>query len=337
MLKITEKPPLRLKKLVYTTLLAMLPAACPAAPNEAPPPQSSQPAKPPVPAAKESKIQKSLSLYLNLMRNDDGLSKAPLGSWRKGEIEIVLNPDQIKKVENQTKLRLISRGATETEAEKWSSVGIVAEDNYWMWIRDAVIFPSGVYGTYDRLLWKSGMDGIPGVAVLPILANKKIVVNLNYRHATRSWEIELPRGQKKEGETLEQAALRELKEETGYQLTKCTLLGTTAPDSGALMSLTPLFHGGDLLLRRDSARILRGYFSKSRFHKARAEGRDCQRVYRSAHPRAARPRQLPRPRPSLCLNPSRGKGYCNRWFRKMVVFPQGNDPINSLSVLNAEE
>lgn len=243
MLKIAEKTPLRLKKLVYTTLLAMLPAACYAAPNEPPPPQSSQAAKPPPPTAKETKIRKRLSLYLSLMRDGGSLSQPPLGSWRRGEIEIVLNPDQIKKVENQTKLRLISRGATEIEAEKWSSVGVVAEDNYWMWIRDAVIFPSGVYGTYDRLLWKSGMDGIPGVAVLPILANKKIVVNLNYRHATRSWEIELPRGQKKEGETLEQAALRELKEETGYQLTKCTLLGTTAPDSGVLMSLTPLFHG----------------------------------------------------------------------------------------------
>jgi ADP-ribose pyrophosphatase len=173
-----------------------------------------------------------------------GLSKAPLGSWRKGEIEIILNPEQIKKIEKQTKLRLISKGIPESTAEKWSSVGVVAEDSYWMWIRDAVIFPSGVYGTYDRLLWKTAITGDPGVAILPILASKKIVVNLNYRHATRSWEIELPRGGvKKEGESLELAAQRELKEETGYQLNKPTLLGTVAPDSGTIMNLTVLFYG----------------------------------------------------------------------------------------------
>lgn len=226
---------LKIRKFAYTAALALMPSLCPAA-------QNAEPLQAKEVNTLESQIQNRLSQYLKLMQSGS-LSAAPLGSWRKGEIEIVLNQEQIKKIENQTKLRLISKGVAEPIAEKWSFVGVVAEDNYWMWVRDAVIFPSGVYGTYDRLLWKSGMDGIPGVAVLPILANKKIVVNLNYRHATRSWEIELPRGQKKEGESLEQAALRELKEETGYQLTKSTLLGTIAPDSGALMSLTPLFYG----------------------------------------------------------------------------------------------
>jgi ADP-ribose pyrophosphatase len=180
--------------------------------------------------------------YLRLLQ-DHSKAFGPLGSWRKGEIEIVVNPDQIQRIENQVKHRLISKGIAEKTAENWSTVGIVAEDNYWMWIRDAVIFPSGVYGTYDRMMWKSGMDGVPGVAILPILGNKKIVVNLNYRHATRSWEIELPRGQKNQGETLEHAALRELQEETGYHLSKSFFLGTIAPDSGVQMSVVPLYYG----------------------------------------------------------------------------------------------
>lgn len=183
-----------------------------------------------------------LNRYLQLLK-DHQASFGPLGKWQHGEIEITLNPELIRKIENQTRLRMMSRGIQETDAEKWSTVGVVAEDNYWIWVRDAVIFPSGVYGTYDRLMWKSGFNGYPGAVILPILSTKKVIVNVNYRHATRSWEIELPRGQKKEGETIEKAAARELKEETGYQIIKCIHLGNIAPDTGTLMSVVPVYCG----------------------------------------------------------------------------------------------
>ena len=193
-------------------------------------------------ADSKTELPKTLKQYLQLFQ-DHPHTFGPLGKWQQGEIEITLNPELIRKIENQTRLRMISKGVQESDAEKWSSVGIVAEDSYWIWVRDAVIFPSGVYGTYDRLMWRSGMGGPPGVAILPLLSTKKIIVNVNYRHATRSWEIELPRGQKKEGESLEKAAARELKEETGYQISKCTLLGNITPDTGALMSVVPVFCG----------------------------------------------------------------------------------------------
>ncbi len=74
-------------------------------------------------------------------------------------------------------------------------VGVVREDQYWIWLRDAVYFPKGVPVTYDRLIWKSELkSNSPGVAVLPILPSGHVVLNLNYRHATKSWELELPRG-----------------------------------------------------------------------------------------------------------------------------------------------
>ncbi|MBS0620479.1 MAG: NUDIX hydrolase [Verrucomicrobia bacterium] len=183
-----------------------------------------------------------LETYFQFMK-DHPKAFGPDGKWRDGEIEIVSSPEMIKKIQNQTRLRLISNGYSEEHARAFSSVGVVAEDNYLLWLRDAVIFPSGVYGTYDRLLWKSGMDGISGVAILPILSSKKIVVNINYRHATRCWEMEIPRGCKKEGESWEKAATRELLEETGYQITKCIPLGTMAPDSGIFSSLVPVLYG----------------------------------------------------------------------------------------------
>lgn len=218
----------------------------------------------------------TLDCYLKLLK-DHPDTFGPLGKWQFGEIEITVNPEQIRKIENQTRLRLLSKGIREEDAVKWSTVGIVAEDNYWIWLRDAVIFPSGVYGTYDRLMWKSGMGGVPGVAILPLLSTKKIVVNVNYRHATRSWEIELPRGQKKAGESLEKAAARELKEETGYMLAKCTELGTIAPDSGTLMSLVPVLCGevsfsGDTAREYSEAILLNPAFSKEDLKQGFARG-----------------------------------------------------------------
>ncbi|MBS0604110.1 MAG: NUDIX hydrolase [Verrucomicrobia bacterium] len=229
------------------------------------------------PSAEQKKeLPTCLNRYLELVK-DHPDTFGPFGKWQHGEIEITLNPEQIRKIENQTRLRLVSKGVQEFDAEKWSSVGVVAEDNYWIWVRDAVIFPSGVYGTYDRLMWKSGLDGAPGVAILPLLSTKKIVVNINYRHATRSWEIELPRGQKKEGESLEKAAARELKEETGYQISKCTQLGTMAPDTGTLMTLVPVFcgevsHSGETSKEYSEAIVQNPAFSKEEIKQGFARG-----------------------------------------------------------------
>lgn len=256
------------KKLIYFACAASPCFTCQAA--------DTKPAAPAEKTANNPEIPSHLGQYLKMVQEHDS-TFGPLGSWRKGEIEIIVNPEQIKRIENQTKLRLISKGVAEKTAENWSAVGIVAEDNYWMWIRDAVVFPSGVYGTYDRLMWKSGMDGIPGVAVLAVLANKKIVVNLAYRHATRSWEIELPRGKKQHGETLEQTALRELKEETGYHLTQTELLGSCAPNSGVLMSVVPLYcgvasHSGDTQKEYSEAIFQNPVFSKQELKEGFVKG-----------------------------------------------------------------
>ena len=136
--------------------------------------------------------------------------------------------------------RLLNKGVAPEQAWEWSQVGIVAEDQYLFWIRDAVLFPSGEKGTYDRILWKSALEAPPGVAIFPYLADRKVVLILNYRHATRSWELELPRGLLKEGETVRTAAARELQEETGYHVDDSLLLGTMAVDSGILTTVIPV-------------------------------------------------------------------------------------------------
>lgn len=164
------------------------------------------------------------------------------GCWKHGEIEIATHPDEIKKIEKLTTQRFIRMGYSEETAQKYSTCGIIAEDHYWMWIRDAVTFPGGIAGTYDRIIWKTGLTGTPVTVIFPVIENKKILVNVNFRHATRSWEIELPRGARRANETPEEAAMRELQEETGCCTKNLTHLGNLAPETGVISGIIPVYY-----------------------------------------------------------------------------------------------
>ncbi len=165
------------------------------------------------------------------------------GNKAHGEIELSLDPLQISEIEENQYKKLVKRGVTKTEARKWSQVGIVTTDTYWIWLRDAVKFPSGEVGTYDRLLWKASLDGPGKVAILPLLKDSRIVLVFNYRHATRSWEIELPRGCRLYGETPEKACRRELRDETGCLTEKQVYLGSLALDTATTNTVMPVFLG----------------------------------------------------------------------------------------------
>lgn len=165
-----------------------------------------------------------LAPYLQLLEQYSE-ALGPFGNWEKGEIEIVRDPAKIAEVEKSTN----------------RAVGIIAKDKYWIWINDAVRFPNGTYGVYGRMLWTQGLHTKPGVAVMCVLPDGKVALNCNYRHATRAWEIELPRGGVTPGETLEEAARREVLEETGMVVDDLVFLGEIAGDSGMTASIVPIF------------------------------------------------------------------------------------------------
>lgn len=169
-------------------------------------------------------VSHSYKNYLELLHQFPQ-TLGPLGNHALHEIEIVIDPIKMKEIQQETG-RL---------------VGIVHKDRYWIWINDAVQFPSGTYGVYGRIVWAKSLDGIPGVAVMPILPDGKIVLNLNFRHATRSWEFELPRGLIEKNEMPVDAAKREALEETGMVIHDVYTLGMIAPDSGLTNSLVPVF------------------------------------------------------------------------------------------------
>ncbi len=59
----------------------------------------------------------------------------------------------------------------------------------------------------------------------------ELVLVRQWRHGTRRFELELPAGVIEPDETPEQAAARELREETGYTAERITRLGEVAPNA----------------------------------------------------------------------------------------------------------
>ncbi|WP_093840099.1 NUDIX hydrolase [Streptomyces aidingensis] len=116
-------------------------------------------------------------------------------------------------------------------------VGVVYADPYIRVLRDPVRFPDGRNGTYIRILPTAES---PGCAVLPLL-DGRIVLLENFRHATRSWELEIPRGFGTDGLSGQENALKELREELSARTAEISPLGAVHPDTGLYAQRVELF------------------------------------------------------------------------------------------------
>ncbi|MCH9634626.1 MAG: hypothetical protein S4CHLAM7_13790 [Chlamydiae bacterium] len=195
-----------------------------------------------LPSIEEFPDNERICTYLHFL-NTFHESLGPSGDYSKGEIQIVLDPEKIQEIESLQKKRLMKRGLSVDDATRMSQCGIIDTDTYWIWIRDAVVFPTGYEGTYNRVVWRSAVDGPGNVAILPVLKDGRVILNLNYRHSTRSWEIELPRGGRFYGETPEKACRRGLRSETGCLTDSQVYLGSITADTSTVTTVTPVFLG----------------------------------------------------------------------------------------------
>jgi ADP-ribose pyrophosphatase len=150
-----------------------------------------------------------------------------------GVIEIVTDPADVLAAESTMRDRLVDRGLPAS----WSETGVVFEDQYTVIVRDAVRLPDGTLGTHVRSLAPAG---IPGVVILPVMAGHVVLVR-HFRHSTRGWHLELPRGFGSPGSTPEDDARRELLEEIGAEATALVDLGRIHPDTGMSSSSVCLF------------------------------------------------------------------------------------------------
>jgi len=109
-------------------------------------------------------------------------------------------------------------------AREWLQIGIVLDDPYILAIRDLVQFPDGRLNGYIRIVNQADLRGGQGAVILAKM-NDKIALLHIFRHATRSWHYEIPRGFGEEGITAKKQAQIEIKEEINGEIANLFDLG----------------------------------------------------------------------------------------------------------------
>lgn len=119
-------------------------------------------------------------------------------------------------------------GTSSAKEPQVLSSQIVYEGKVFEIRRDELIEPTGVRTTREMITH-------PGsVVVLPVLADGRVLLIQQYRYAARQYLWELVAGRMDGGETPEQGAARELKEETGYSAKKLKIFLEFFPTPGFL-------------------------------------------------------------------------------------------------------
>ncbi len=91
-------------------------------------------------------------------------------------------------------------------------------------------FSNGVERHYERL--RSGSR--QAVMILPLLDDRTVLLTREYAAGVERYELALPKGLSDPGETVEQAANRELQEEAGFAARKLSVLKTLTLAPGYL-------------------------------------------------------------------------------------------------------
>jgi len=113
-------------------------------------------------------------------------------------------------------------------------VGVLLDDPYLLVMRDAVRFPDGQLGLYNRLVTA------PNVVILPLIEDRVVLIH-RFRHGTRRFHYEAPRGIASGWDRLEDDARRELKEEIGADASELVDLGELHPYSGICNEMMRLY------------------------------------------------------------------------------------------------
>src|SRR2546423_7679733 len=121
-----------------------------------------------------------------------------------------------------------------------AKTGILIEDKLHIFVRDALRYPSGEVGTAMRIIGCTMYDGPSGVVAL-CSRDGNIFLRETFRHATRRWELETPRGQRDTGMSSSDAAPKEIREELGFKVRNIEQIGEVSGDTAILASTLPVF------------------------------------------------------------------------------------------------
>jgi ADP-ribose pyrophosphatase len=143
-----------------------------------------------------------------------------------GLIKIITDITEIATWQEQKKAKL------QKKISVWAEIGIVFDDPYIVILRDLVEFPGGIRNGYIRLYNRAYLEGgAAGVVMLPEM-NGNLLLMHQFRHATRSWHWEIPRGFGESGVQAEDQARAEIDEEIGGEIAKIDELGLYFNNTG---------------------------------------------------------------------------------------------------------
>jgi ADP-ribose pyrophosphatase len=158
---------------------------------------------------------------MEISRYIDFFNKYPEHFAYNENIEIIVDEAQLKEYADENKCKL----------------GMVYENAYFFLIVDLIKNKQGHRYTYARIINRNKYNG---VVIIPLLKDK-IVFLKQFRHGTRNYEIELPRGFSEHEKTPEENAKIEIFEELGAVPKKINYLGEVVSDSGLTGGLVHIF------------------------------------------------------------------------------------------------
>ena len=124
---------------------------------------------------------------------------------------------------------------------EWAKIGVVLDDQYNIIVRDLVLFPNGDMGGYGRSIATARLKGGKAVVVLPEYQGKILLLH-QYRHPTRQWHYEVPRGYGEPNISAEENALKEIEEETGGKVSELVSFGEFYNNTGYEFASVELFY-----------------------------------------------------------------------------------------------
>lgn len=146
----------------------------------------------------------TIDKYLNLVHTRPQ-------SFTQGKLKIITNKSILMKYENQNKCDL----------------GLLYESTYHLLVKD-LVSDGNSYFAYERII-KQNSDN--AVVIIPIYQGKFVLLN-QFRHSMRDYQLCFPRGFGEPNLSINENAIKELREELGVNVLSFSVIGKVIADSG---------------------------------------------------------------------------------------------------------